>query len=118
MQRFRIPNFSFSPLLALLPGLMLLGGFSVDGHITNFQLLVSALMVLAGGVWAGLKSSRSLTETTPNPQPKTQVDISLASAILDALPDPVLLLDKRRHVVASNRAANNLLGEGIHGRDV
>ena len=118
MQRFRIPNFSFSPVLALLPGLMLLGAFNVDGPISTFQLLVSALMILVGGVWAGLKSSRSLTQTTPHPQPKTQVDISLASAILDALPDPVLLLDKRRHVVASNRAANALLGEGVHGRDV
>lgn len=118
MQRFRIPNFSFSPLLALLPGLMLLGAFSVDGHMSTFQLLVSALMIVVGGVWAGLKSSRSLTQTTSHPQPKTQVDITLASAILDALPDPVLLLDKRRHVVASNRAANDLLGGGVHGRDV
>lgn len=118
MRRFRISDFSISPLLSLVPGLMLLGGFSVDGQVSGVEALLSAAVVLLGGVWAGFKSSRALPETIARPQSSTQVDTALASALLDALPDPVLLLDKRRLVVAANRAADELLGEGIHGRDI
>jgi len=118
MRRFRTSDFSFSPLLALVPGLMLLAAFSIDGLITRSEAFISAAFVLMGGLWAGLKSSRALPETISSAQSSTQVDTALASAILDALADPVLLLDKRRLVLAANRAADELLGEGIHGRDV
>jgi two-component system phosphate regulon sensor histidine kinase PhoR len=79
---------------------------------------MSAVVMVAGGVWAGLKSSRALPETIGRPEDDTKVDTALASAILDALPDPVLLLDNRRQVLAANRAADELLGDRVHGRDV
>ena len=118
MLSFRASNFTFSPLLSLVPGLMLLGVFSIDGKVSGVEAFWCALVVVAGGVWAGLKSARTLPGTLGGALDTTKVDTALASAILDALPDPVLLLDRRRQVLASNRAADTLLGDGIHGRDV
>jgi len=118
MRRQRFTDFSFAPLMALVPGLMLLAAFGADGALTVREDVMSALVIVAGAVWAGMKTSRSLPETIARPQAITQLDTSLASAILDALPDPVLLLDGRRKVVAANRAADELLGEGVHGHDV
>ena len=118
MRRFRLTDFSFAPLLALVPGLMLLAAFGADGALTPREDALCALVIVAGAVWAGFKTSRSLPQTIARPKAIARVDTSLASAILDALPDPVLLLDGRRQVVAANRAADELLGEGIHGRDV
>lgn len=118
MRAFRAANFSFSPLLGLIPGLMLLGAFSIDSKVSGLEAILCALVVLAGGVWAGLKSSRALPETIDGSSDKAHVDTALASAILDALPDPVLLLDRRRQVLAANRAADTVLSDGIHGRDI
>ena len=41
---------------------------------------------------------------------------SATTALLDALPDPVILLDRHRRVVAANRAAKDLLGPQITQR--
>jgi len=38
--------------------------------------------------------------------------------IYDSLPDPVILLDEKRHVVYANRAARDLLDCGAHGGDL
>lgn len=38
--------------------------------------------------------------------------------VLNGLPDPALVLDSRRHVVASNAAARELFGPHIEGRDI
>jgi len=118
MQRLSPSDFSFTPLLSMVPGVLLLGTFSIDGSVSGAEVFLSALVVVAGGVWAGLKSSRALPETVGRAEAETTVDTALASAILDALPDPVLLLDNRRQVIAANRAADDLLGDGVHGRDV
>lgn len=42
----------------------------------------------------------------------------LAWDILDALPDPILLLDSARTIVSANRAALGLLGVGIEGSNL
>ncbi|MFC1672649.1 ATP-binding protein [Pseudomonadota bacterium] len=112
MNRFLPPDYSFAPLLALVPGLMMLAAFDIDGSVTPPEAVLSGLVIIAGAAWAGLRQARTFSE------PVIKVDTSLASAILDALPDPVVLLDKRRRVIAANRAAEELLGEGMHGRDV
>ncbi|MBF0250416.1 MAG: PAS domain-containing protein, partial [Alphaproteobacteria bacterium] len=62
--------------------------------------------------WAGMQDSRAYSQTI------TRVDTTLASVILDALPDAVVLLDGQRRVVAANLAATQLLGDGVHGRDL
>lgn len=106
------PRFSFSPLLALVPGLMMLTAFLRDG-VTPKELLLSGLMLAAGAVWSGFRGSRELVQPT-----EKKLDISLASAVLDALPDPVMLLDHRRRVLAHNLAASDALGVEVRERDL
>lgn len=112
MRRFLPANYSITPLLALVPGATVLAAFAADKMVSVHEALLSAGVFAVGAAWAGLKQARVEPETV------TRVDTTLASAILDALPDPVLLLDGRRRVVAANRAAVELLGEAIQGRDV
>ncbi|MEG3619058.1 ATP-binding protein [Magnetovibrio sp. PR-2] len=112
MRRFVPSEFSFSPLMALVPGFTLLAAFSADDQFSTHEIWLSVIVIGAGAVWAGFKQARVF------PEPVTKVDTTLASVILDALPDPVLLLDKHRRVVAANRAADELLGSAIHGRDI
>jgi len=112
MHRFSASGFSFTPLLALVPGFTLLAEFATDRSVTVSEAALSAGVIALGAAWAGLKQARAFPETV------TKVDTTLASTILNALPAPVLLLDERRRVVAANRAADELLGEGTHERDI
>jgi len=106
------PQFSFSPLLALVPGLMMLAAMS-GGGITVKELAVSVLVLVAGAAWAGFRGSREFIEPS-----EKKLDITLASAVLDALPDPVMLLDQRRRVLAHNLAASEMIGVDIRERDL
>ena len=111
--RLRLPpDFSLAPLFALIPGMLMLAAFGAGGAISPLEAMVCALVIAAGAAWAGLKQARTY------PEPVTRVDTTLASIILNALPDPVVLLDGRRRVLAANLAADELLGEGMNGRDV
>lgn len=111
--RFRLPpEFSPAPLFAAVPGLLMLAAFSIDGAVSAVEAVLSAGVIVVGAAWAGLKQSRSVSE------PVIRVDTTLASTILNVLPDPVVLLDGRRRVLATNRAADELLGGGLNGRDV
>ena len=105
-------NYSIAPLAALVPGFTLLAAFALDRLITVHEAVLSAAVIALGAIWAGMRQNQAFPETV------TRVDTSLASAILDALPDPVLLLDQRRRVMAANRAADELLGNGVHNRDI
>ncbi|MCW8916205.1 MAG: ATP-binding protein [Magnetovibrio sp.] len=112
MRRFVPSEFSWAPLMALVPGFTSLAAFSADNSFSLTEIILSCGVISAGAAWAGFKQARVF------PEPVTKVDTTLASVILDALPDPVMLLDKHRRVVAANRAADELLGTGIHGRDI
>jgi len=112
MRRYIPADFTFAPLFALVPGFTVLAAFAIDKSVTISEAGLSAGVIALGAAWAGLKQARAFPETV------TKVDTTLASVILDALPDPVLLLDGRRRVLAANRAADDLLGQGIHGRDI
>jgi len=96
----------------MVPGFTVLTAFAADKSVTVNEAVLSAGVIVLGAAWAGLKQARAFPETV------TKVDTTLASVILDALPDPVLLLDGRRRVLAANRAADELLGDGLHGRDI
>jgi len=112
MRRFVPADFSFAPLFALVPGFTVLAAFAINKTVTVSEAALSAGVIALGAAWAGLRQARAFPETV------TKVDTTLASVILDALPDPVLLLDGRRRVLAANRAADDLLGQGTHGRDI
>lgn len=111
--RFRLPpDFSPAPLFAVVPGLLMLFAFGSAGGLGRVELVACALVIVAGAAWAGLKQART------DPEPVTRVDTTLASTILNVLPDPVVLLDSRRRVLAANVAADELLGANLNGRDV
>lgn len=111
--RLRLPSdFSPAPLFAVVPGLLMLAALTAGDALSRVEAVLCALVIVAGAAWAGLKQARVFSE------PVTRVDTTLASTILNALPDPVVLLDDRRRVLAANRAADELLGEGLNGRDV
>jgi len=113
LMRFRLPpDYSFAPMLALIPGLLMLAAFEAGGEVNTVEAALCGMVIIAGAGWAGLKQARVFSE------PVTRVDTTLASTILNALPDPVVLLDGRRRVMAANVAADELLGEGLNGRDV
>ena len=44
------------------------------------------------------------------------METTATTAILHALPDPVLLIDAEKQILAANVAAKNLLGDQIEGR--
>tara|TARA_B000000441_G_C21471861_1_gene193288 strand:- start:57 stop:209 length:153 start_codon:yes stop_codon:yes gene_type:complete len=44
------------------------------------------------------------------------MEIATTMVILDALPNPVLLLDSQKTIVAANSAAKEFLGAEIEGR--
>ena len=46
------------------------------------------------------------------------MDTPATTAVLDALPDPVLLLDSTKSIVAANQSARDLLGNQIKGRSL
>jgi len=44
--------------------------------------------------------------------------LALGASVIDGLPDPLLILNKRRDVTLTNRAARELFGRTVTGRDV
>lgn len=109
----RLPtDFSFTPLLATIPGVLMIAAFETGGSISPIEALGCGLVLIAGAAWAGLKQAQQITE------PVTHVDTALASTILNALPDPVVLLDSQRGVLAANLAADELLGANLNGVDL
>jgi len=118
MRRHNALKFSFAPLLALIPTGVAFAIFRVGGALTILDVILTGLLAVIGAVWAGWVSVPRLSKTMARSQAMSQVETSLESVILDALPDPVLLLNGRRQVVAANRAADELLGEGTRGLDV
>ena len=109
----RLPtDFSFTPLLATIPGVLMIAAFETGGSISPIEALGCGLVLIAGAAWAGLKQAQRITE------PVTHVDTALASTILNALPDPVVLLDDKRGVLAANLAADELLGSNLNGVDL
>ncbi len=112
MRRIPSSGFSFAPLIALIPGGVALAAFALDGALDDSDVLACIVLLGLGAIWAGRRNNHVLPE--PEGQPQQAMD----PAILDALPGPVLLLDERRRVLAANRAADELLGVGIHGRDI
>lgn len=109
----RLPtDFSFTPLLATIPGVLMMAAFETGGSISPIEALGCGVVIVAGATWAGLKQAQQITE------PVTHVDTALASTILNALPDPVVLLDGQRGVLAANIAADDLLGGNLNGVDL
>ncbi|MBL6932045.1 MAG: PAS domain-containing protein [Rhodospirillales bacterium] len=95
------------PWLLSLPALAGVGGLLAFGHIQAWPAFAICALILAGnGLWVSRQEEQVTTDTAQT------MDTAVAAIILNALPDPVLLLDGKRRVLAANQAADDLF-EGI-----
>ena len=113
MPEGRQSNPYWVPVVYGAVGIAMLAGLWVAGWMSPGAVVMLAVLVFAGSYWMNehpTAVSKLVREET--------VDTAVAAAILDALPDPVVLLNKKREVLALNRAAAELMGEGAKGRDL
>ncbi len=100
------------PWLFTLPALAGLAGLVLFGHIQAWPAFTVAALILAGnGLWVSRREEQAAGA------PAQSMDTVVAATILNALPDPVLLLDGKRRVLAANQAADDLFEHESRGRD-
>ncbi len=111
--------------LALAPAAALLLALAGADVVAPGAALAIAGLLAAGAVWFvqggrpatadGSAAADSIVDAAEAPPPAAAVE---AFALLDALPDPVLVLDGRRNLLAANTAARELFGIGAIGQDL
>jgi len=108
------PNRPFwMPVAYATVGLVLLTALWSVGWVATGAAVLLAVLFIAGSYWMIERP-----KIGPIPAREEAVDSAVAAAILDSLPDPVVLLDKKRQVLALNQAAMELMGEAAKGRDL
>ena len=100
--------------LSLAPALLLLAALSFAGAIAVGEALAVAAAMIAGVVW--LVRSPRPAHVSSRPQPAAPAAVS--QEFLERLPDPVIVLNARREIVAVNRPAREIFGVGPLGRDL
>lgn len=85
---------------------------------------VAILVILLAGLAAIATMALAVPSPEPTPvaPPASPIQTSITShpdfaVIIDALPQPLLMIERER-VIAANRAANQLLGDFIAGQDI
>ena len=90
--------------------------------------LIGGLIVLAGGFIAGIVGTKTgeatktsldiATTATADQDDRAQLRALVAGneAVLASLPDPLMMLDRRRRIVQANPAADKLFGGALAGR--
>ncbi len=103
---------TLGPWLFSLPALIGLAGLVSFGHVQAWAAFTIAALILAGnGLWV-IRREEQVAEPTDR-----TMDTAVAATILNALPDPVLLLDGKRNVLAANKAADDLFESDPRGKD-
>ena len=116
--RVKVPSMSrfksiLGPWLFSFPALAGLAGLVLFGHVPAWPAFTIAVLILAGnGLWV---SRREEQVAEPTGQ---AMDTAVAATILNALPDPVLLLDGKRRVLAANQAADDLFESDPRDKDL
>ena len=136
------------PTTVVLVGLVALGELDPSSALLGFVLVSGGVALLARRYLADLHTigdyADQLADGRDPPMPKihraeagslaaalARLDRVAASrrdhlaarvaaneAVLDAVPDPLVVLDRTRHVTRANRAARDLLGDDLQGRDL
>jgi two-component system phosphate regulon sensor histidine kinase PhoR len=101
---------------ALLYALLAAGiGF---GKITiGFALVLAIAITAAPIIWLRRHGHGTRQAAAAGEHPHTQPP-ALGVPVIDGLPDPLLILNGKREVVLANRAARQLFGRTVTGRDV
>jgi two-component system, OmpR family, phosphate regulon sensor histidine kinase PhoR len=101
-----------SPFIALIGAILLVAVVWVAGLFALIPAMILAIALLVVGYLDRPQRNKGPTQTD------TDDGEGLAIAILDNLQEPVFLLNLRRKVIAANRAALDLLGENLTGKDL
>lgn len=110
----RLPAGFTGILLALLPAAILVLALALARALDPVAAASIGVALAAGAVWTLSRARRP--DEDPAALPRLPPANSMA--ILEPLPDPVLVLDSRRCVIAANRAARDLFAIGRTGRDL
>lgn len=97
-------------IAALAPAATFLVALPLAEHLSPAIAIAIAILLAIVGA--------RLVEERPKPEPKSGANVGLPAAVLDGISDSVLLLDADRTVIAANRAARDLLGDRVEGRDL
>ena len=110
-----LPNVRRAAAIAMAPALLLLALLTLGGHV-DIGAAVALAAILMGGIAWLLRSiqNRSDEAVTPDPPRSTAVP----QEFLERLPDPVIVLNAAREIVAVNRSAQETLAIGPLGRDL
>ena len=71
--------------------------------------------LVARALWPGLMRLRGAYDVRLI---QAETRLATAEAVIDAIPDPLLLIDSRRHIVRANRAAAELIGRRVEPGDL
>jgi two-component system phosphate regulon sensor histidine kinase PhoR len=100
---------------AVVPSLLLLAATTVAGLIDPVTTAVIAASMLAGVGWLAYEA-RPSEHAVAAAQATSRAEIP--QAFLDRLPDPVILLNGAREIVAANAAAREAFDIELLGRDL
>jgi two-component system phosphate regulon sensor histidine kinase PhoR len=101
--------------LTIAPACVLLMAFAIVGLLDVIAAVLLAIAMLAGAVWHSRRSSSPPPAIRTAEEPSSLV---LPSDVLEAIPDPVILLNGAREILMVNGAAREMLGIGTLGRDL
>jgi two-component system phosphate regulon sensor histidine kinase PhoR len=103
-------------LVAVAPAAALAIVLTGTDHVTPLAGALIVLALAAGGLVSGMLLARPRTSERGSLPPARST--FLLERILEQLPDPVLLINAGREIVAINRSARDVLGVGVLGRDL
>lgn len=103
--------------LTLSPALVLLAALIAVGLVDPVAGALLAAAIVAGAVWqARRRQAPPLPPQTAIAE--TPAALDLPAELLEAIPDPVIVLNGAREIVAANAAARETFGIGALGRDL
>ena len=102
-------------VVAFAPGVLLLAGFTAAGLVDVGAALAIAALLLGGCVW-WMRYAPSAERAVLRPPAASRTGVP--QAFLECLPDPVILLNGAREIIAVNAPARDVLGIELLGRDL
>ena len=97
------------------PGVLLLAGFTAARLVDVGAALAIAALLLGGCVW-WMRYAPSAERAVLRPPAASRTGVP--QAFLECLPDPVILLNGAREIIAVNAPARDVLGIELLGRDL
>ena len=114
MAELRVPQLRVL-ILGLAPAVAVVALLAAGGLIGIGPALTIVAAIVAGGWWIATRPPAAQgTDETEH----IAAAPGLPEHLLDQLPDPVILLNDAREIVAINRQARDVLGIGATGRDL